>query len=191
MSSLQLGPPDDMLVQASRRGDKEAYDMLVQRYWKPVCSIVQKRLPLSFHEVQEVVQDTFAKAWQAMERYASAQGTFCSWLCTIALNLAKDRLRRVQTKEAAHEYYERAYGIEWGCEPVPVPDAGLIDAVKRMLSKLPQENLQALYEHYYGNLTHMEISRHLQLPLGTVKAQIRRGIEKLRSDPLASRLKYA
>jgi RNA polymerase sigma factor (sigma-70 family) len=89
-----MGRSDAELLEASRRGEHEAFGALVERYQGVVCAVSYSRTgdrALS----EDVAQDTFIAAWRQLDQLREA-GRLRSWLCGIARNLARKARRRTE-----------------------------------------------------------------------------------------------
>jgi RNA polymerase sigma-70 factor, ECF subfamily len=90
--SPRLGDPDWALVERAKRGDGEAFEELVRRHADPLYSVV-RRLGLPADAAEEVVQETFLRAWRGIGSFR-AESRFFTWLYRIALNETRRELRR-------------------------------------------------------------------------------------------------
>jgi RNA polymerase sigma factor (sigma-70 family) len=126
----------------------------------------------------DVTQEVFLAAWKARDRFDPERGTLAGWLVGIAKNKVLDTLRRRQVHLLGDEPEQ----------PADVTGPDLVDATAdRMLIAAALEELsprmkQVLTMAYLQDLTHDQISRQTSLPLGTVKSDIRRGLDRLRRN---------
>ena len=114
-------------------------------------------------------------AWQARHRYRPEQAELPAWLIGIARHKVIDRLRadaRLPTPVAAPpEQVGASPDIEQLADRLLVADA---------LKRLPAEQRAVLELAFFEGLSHQEVAARLDLPLGTAKSHIRRGLERLR-----------
>ena len=100
MTECAVGGPakdvDGAILRRIRSGEPEAYALLVARYQNKVFSIL-RRYARDSHKVEDLAQDTFLKAWRALDQY-SAKSPFEHWLSRIATNVARDHLRRLGSR---------------------------------------------------------------------------------------------
>jgi len=89
------------LVRAARRGDEEAFAALVRRYSPGLHRTVARMLG-DESEAWDVVQMTFLKAWQRLDRYDS-RWSVSTWLYRIATNLSIDLMRARSSRERAQQ----------------------------------------------------------------------------------------
>lgn len=134
---------------------------------------------------EDAVQDAFLALWRARGRYDPRKGALKSWLLTIVRNCAIDRLRRdragsvrvVELDTAPVAVDERADPAAIGPERLWIRDA---------LRALPDAQRDAILLAFFGGYTHTQIAERNGLPLGTVKGQLRMGLQKLAAMDRAS-----
>lgn len=134
-------------------------------------------------EAEEVIQDIFAFLWRKPESYAPDKGKFSSWLLVLTRNRSIDRFRSRKRRLDRGESDEILSGREDQNASDGAVEATVSDErshLKKAFSKLPPEQSKVLELSYFRGLNHEEISKLLDLSLGTVKSRIRLGIEKLR-----------
>jgi RNA polymerase sigma-70 factor (ECF subfamily) len=178
---------DDLtLLQATARGDKQAFALLYDRFSRPVYGLTL-RIVRSRAEAEEILQEAFWQVWKQARRFQQDLGTPFTWVVTIARRKAIDRLRansrhlqRIQEAQAT-----RATDVGEAPTGAENAEAGdTVDTVRQALALLRPEERRAIELAFFDGLTHTEIAEALDLPIGTVKARIRRGMTKLQR-PLA------
>ena len=87
---------DRSTLERIRNGDKEAFEEIVLRYQKRVFGILS-RYERDPHKVEDLAQETFLKAWRGLDQYR-AKSPFEHWISRIASNVARDHLRRIQSR---------------------------------------------------------------------------------------------
>jgi RNA polymerase sigma-70 factor (ECF subfamily) len=91
-------PTDDALVQRVRAGDESAFEHLFERHRARVARVAARFFPRR-EQIEEIVQETFVKAYFALDSYAGAHAaSFAAWLSQIAVNAAYDELRRARRR---------------------------------------------------------------------------------------------
>lgn len=91
-------PTDDALVRLVRAGDESAFERLFDRHRARVARVAARFFPRR-EAVEEIVQETFVKAYFALESYEGAHASsFPAWLTQIAVNAAYDELRRARRR---------------------------------------------------------------------------------------------
>jgi RNA polymerase sigma-70 factor (ECF subfamily) len=131
---------------------------------------------LAADAAEDVAQEAMLSLWARAAQFDPARGNASAWLFAIAANARNDRLR----KEA------RPPPADWldaGLDHAPAEaDIAGADAarVAEAVEGLPDEQKRILRLSYYRGAAHSEISRELNLPLGTVKSRLRLAINRLR-----------
>ena len=134
---------------------------------------------------EDVLQEDFMNVWNGAGGYNPAMATPMTWLINIVRNKAIDKLRVGKAERASTVALDdEAYAIadEPEREPQRLMQASLERAqVDSCMAQLIATQRQALALAYYKGLVHTEIAEALGAPLGTVKAWVRRGMDRLRS----------
>lgn len=180
--SEHSAPPEAQLVRRVAQGDRDAFAALYDLYSKPLYSL-SLRILSDAKEAEDVLQEVFLQLWEKAAVFDEAAGKPFSWVVTMTRNKAIDRIRSRQRRarlfEETTEVIENTSSV--AAEPAGV-GMGQDEAaqVRVALNALPQEQRRAIEMAFFGGLTHIEIAKALQEPLGTIKARIRRGILQLR-----------
>lgn len=143
-------------------------------------------------ESEDVLQEAFVQMWKKASTYDAARSGLFTWAVMISRNKAIDRLRsrqrRQRTVEAATAEFEVVppEGVEQADELMGQGEER--ERARDALTQLPDPQREAIHLAFFGGLTQAEISDRLGVPLGTVKARIRRGLLALRAalEPSAS-----
>lgn len=180
---------DAELVNSCRTGDLSAFEVLVRKYEKKIFNLAF-RVVGEYEDAAEVSQDAFVSAYRSLDRFRG-DSTFSTWLTTITVNLARNRLKQSRTRRLREQCSLDApiTGCE-GCSIDP-PSNG-----PSALQQLEREELRQrvrgcigalepgfrevlvlrdLEEHSYG-----EIGSMLKLAEGTVKSRLSRAREAVR-----------
>lgn len=177
-----MGPSDEELVEAFRRGELSAFDGLVARWERKIRGAVHRILG-NEEEARDVCQEAFLKAYRALDSFKS-EARFSSWLYQIALNLCRDRLRRRRGRTLVSLEELEAGGTSLATRR---PDAqALLEAgdlartVASAIALLPEEQREIVVLKEYQELTFAEIADVLGIPISTVKTRLYRGLGQLR-----------
>jgi RNA polymerase sigma-70 factor (ECF subfamily) len=171
------------LVAVAQR-DATAFRHLYEATSPKLFGFLQRILQRS-EWAEEVLQDSYVNIWNNAGKYEPALAAPMTWMTTIARNKAFDALRR---HDAAVEIdadgfaQEVAQALE-SSEPSPLAALELSEdaaALAHCLGRLEALHRQAIALAYYHDLSHGEVAAQLELPIGTVKTWIRRGLERLR-----------
>ncbi len=164
---------DVELAAHASAGDRRAFGELVRRHSSGVRGLL-RRMGASPAAADDVAQDAFLAAFESVTDYRG-EGTFAGWVKRIAARLYLRRLQR--EKRLAHLAQE----AEDEFIPPTDPDAaGRIDLDEAMKGLGEAERI-CVSMCYGAGLSHAEAADALNLPLGTVKSHVKRGLEKLRA----------
>lgn len=165
-------------IRAARGGDSEAFRKLVDRYgdrsFETALRIVRHR-----EEAEEVAQDAFVRAWQALPNFRE-EARFSTWLYRIVTRRAIDRARAVRQRG------QREIASEPDVvERVASPDAGepsgsWLRRLNRILGELDPVPAAAVTLFYLRDRSVREVAEILDLPEGTVKTHLHRSRAALR-----------
>jgi RNA polymerase sigma-70 factor, ECF subfamily len=127
---------------------------------------------------EDAVQDAFLAIWRARNRYDPNKGPLKGWLLTIVRNCAIDRLRRDRAPSVRVVELDAApVVVDEGADPAAVGPERIW--IREALLALPDAQRDAILLAFFGGYTHSQIAERNGLPLGTVKGQLRMGLQKL------------
>jgi RNA polymerase sigma-70 factor (ECF subfamily) len=160
----------------------EAFADLVKALQGPMYSGAL-RLTGSRQDAEEVTQEAFVRAYRALDRYPPEQIRelrLQPWLWTIALNLCRNLARSRQRKPTPTSLDRHPEPVSTDSTEAAALDA-VDDAWQRRLAELSlPERTGVILRHVVG-LGYSEIAAALDRPTGTVKSDVHRGIDKLRT----------
>jgi len=180
---------DRKLVASAKKGESKAFETLLKKYRKSVYYMLLKMVK-NADDAEDLTQEAFAKAFNSIEKFDSKYA-FSTWLFRIATNNTIDliRKRRVQTVsiDAPIE------GDDGSNMTIDVKDEDLNpneELLKKQRSrylhmaieKLPEKYRILVELRYFKEFSYEEIANELQIPLGTVKAQLFRARELLNQE---------
>ncbi len=165
-------------VARALEGDEWAYAQLVGKYSKALHHHISRTVHAT-REVEDLVQEAFIKAFNALGTYSSSYA-FSTWLYKIATNHAIDFLRKKRLKTLSIDKPVQGKDGELQMELPDVtyrPDRHIVesqrsDVLKAAIDKLPPKYHRVIVLRHQQEMTYEEIADTLQLPLGTVKAHI-------------------
>lgn len=186
-----LAPLVARMAQADESALAEFYDATVKKVYG-----LALRICGSPAVAEEVVADTFFQAWTASARYEPSRGRVMAWLLVMARSRAIDAYH-ARDKAMPHEAPETL--VEESDQPNTAGVDALLEsmqsnaALQATLGRLSPVQRQLIALAFYQGLSHSEIATHIGLPLGTVKAHIRRALVTLRGalgdEPKQARLR--
>lgn len=154
-------------------GERRAFGELVRRHGSAVRHLL-RRMGAQAAEADDVAQDAFLAAFERITEFRG-EGTFVGWVKRIA---ARQYLRRLQRDRRLSALATDGAGVE--VEAHSVDADGRIDLDEGLRSLSPAERL-CVSMCYGAGLSHADAADALNLPLGTVKSHVKRGLEKLRA----------
>lgn len=142
----------------------------------------------STQEAEDIVQEAFMQAYFALGRYAQQQKAVTAvrpWLYKIALNIFYGRMRKPGLPVVALDFSEEGPHVTVEEDQAQQPEAIFEKAEElrelgALLSQLPEHYRTVINLFYFAELGYQEIADLLNLPLGTVKSHLHRGIQRLR-----------
>ncbi len=164
---------DRQLVEAVLHyGEERAFRELYRRHTPRLLGFVGRFLGRTDAEAEDVAQETWLRACQALGRFRWDSG-FSTWLLGIGVNVARDAIRRdARSIELDLEDFPDPPG------PMSIPD-DRID-LERSIATLPDGYRMVLVLHDVEGMKHEDIARHLGITVGTSKSQLSRARGALR-----------
>jgi len=181
--SSSFGPDDDSaLVSFAQKGDLHAFASLVVRYQKKMLNVAF-RLVGDYDDACEVVQDVFVSAYKNIKTFRG-DAKFTTWLTTITLNLSKNRLKQMRSRQG-HEAFSLDDPIQTddGEMTMDLPSKGpsVLDRMeKRDIQTKVQDCIKALEADFrevlvlrdLQDFSYEEIGTMLKVREGTVKSRL-------------------
>ncbi len=176
---------DLALVKRVQHGDKTAFDLLVRKYQHRIAAVVS-RFVHDHGECQDVVQDSFIRAYRALANFRG-DSQFYTWLYRIAVNTAKNHLvaskRRppgsdIDAIDAEH-YLGNARLHDSDTPEHQLLRQEIEQAVTATVAELPEELRQAITLREVEGLSYEEIAQLMGCPIGTVRSRIFRAREAI------------
>lgn len=166
------------------QGDQEAVQACMDRFGSLVWSLA-RRFTANNADAEDAVQEVFIDLWSSAAKYDGNRASETTFVAMIARRRLIDRLRKTKRQPGTRDLSEAAEFEHPDGPPDLVlrDDADRATRLIRTLKPLQQRVIQlAVYEGH----THQSIADALQMPLGTVKTQLRRGLLKVREAMQAS-----
>ncbi len=175
---------DYLLVQRANNGDQKAYAELMGRYRDAIYYMLLKMVN-NASDAEDLTIEAFGKAFKNIQQY-TPNYAFSTWLFKIATNNCIDFIRK---RKASHisldhndeEHEKASMDIQ---APVMDPEETMINEQKIKMMRSVVDKLKPRYRklielRYFKELSYEEIADELELPIGTVKAQLFRARELL------------
>jgi len=170
----------DQMAAIAQRRCRSAFESLFS-YYAPRVKGFMLRLGAADAEAEELAQDVMITVWQKAGMYDRAQASVSTWIFRIARNRRIDAQRRQRRPElSAEDPILQPPEIETPDQTVSRQQLDLV--VRDRLTRLPQDQLILIQAAFYDGLSHSEIARTFNLPLGTVKSRIRLAFTRLKGE---------
>ncbi len=182
----QFSYTDEELIARFQEGDEQAYVELVNRFRNRLMSFIYRYVN-DMEQAEDIVQDALLKLYTHKHYYKNI-AKFSTWIYTIAANLAKTELRKKKSRKVTYLSQmgpeERDYEL-----PAVEPDTDEL-AQSEYIEKKIQAAIQKLPLHFrtvtilrdIQELSYEEISKIVDVPLGTVKSRINRARIQLQKE---------
>lgn len=184
-----MTPTEDReLMRRVKAGDEVALGALMERWELPVKRVIA-RIVFNAGEAEELAQETFVRLWTQREKFR-ADAEFRPWIFSIAVNLARNRLRWWRRRPSVSlEEWSETKGEGRVANGVRTEESGSrvlereerAAAVRDAVSALPLELREALVLFHYEELSQAEIATTLGCSVKTVETRVARAREKLRT----------
>ena len=170
-------------------GDADALAEIYDRFCGALFSIIIA-VTHNHSDAEEVMQKTFTKIWAKASTYDRSKGKAATWIITVAKRTALDHIRGLKRREntlsSAANDPSAATWVTNGSGSVSAGQAASLisnedsERVREAIAKLPDEQRRVIELSYFQSMSQAEISRELDVPLGTIKSRIRRAMHTLR-----------
>ena len=183
-TATQNHEDDLIIIRSVLSGDRSQFALLWQKYNKQIFANVLK-LVRSIDDADDIVQDTFLKAFNALHSY-NQTFPFPAWLYKIASNTCIDYFRRKRIRPISIENINREGGDIYDIisdKSTPI-DVNIInnetkEQLLKAVEQLPSRYKQCIQLRHFEELSYEEISIKMNLPLGTVKITLFRARKML------------
>ncbi len=168
---------DAALVENARRGDEQAFRLLVDRHRHRAYGLAL-RITRAPEEAEEAAQEAFVRAWLALGRFRG-QASFGTWLHRIVARRALDHALARRRRESRQTDVEAAAEVP-AAVAEPGRDVILARRIERLTAQLSAAQHAVVALFYREDLAVAEIAEMLEMPENTVKTHLRRARQALR-----------
>ncbi len=181
---------DTELVSLCKKGDVDAFEALVRKHQKRMLN-VSYRITGNYEDACEIVQDAFVSAYKSI-RHFEEKARFSTWLCTIVINLSRNRLKQLKIQSYREEFSRDDPVVADGSRINIEPASGEPSILERLEKKDMEQKVQGCIESLDTDFRELivlrdiqgfsydEISGMLKIPEGTVKSRLFRARDVLR-----------
>jgi RNA polymerase sigma-70 factor (ECF subfamily) len=164
-----------LLQQQSENAFSYLYDNYSAALLGIINSIVQEK-----ESANDVLQEVFVNIWKKISSYDPSKGRLFTWMLNVARNAAIDKIRSKGHRDSLkNQPFPENVDTNTG-RTIAAPDVKDV-GLKKILLSLKEEQRILIDLSYFQGYTHEEISKGLNIPLGTVKTRIRSALTQLRT----------
>lgn len=170
---------DDELLELTATGNRDAFQILMERHVKSMLTLAQK-VSGNSDDAEELVQDAFLKVWtQAPKWRRDGTAQFSTWLYRVVLNGCLDRRRRPTwtSLDEAAELADTAPGAAQHL--AQSQNRALIQAA---MGTIPERQRAALYLHYFSEISAPQAAQVLAISVPAMEALLIRGKRALKKE---------
>jgi len=178
---------ESLLIRVAADRSEEAFSDLYDRFSGKVYTLLLQILQRE-EDAQDILQEVFIQIWNKAPMYLESRGNVAAWILSIARNRAVDELRSKRYRERQMESElvvseDRPNMLSLlEADTTPESDFSLKETshhVVRALRSLSTDQRTVVDLAYFQGYTHSEISRELQMPMGSVKTKLRQAMIKM------------
>ncbi len=165
-------------MQKLAQGDEAAVRVLYERFgtlvFRNACQVLG-----NVAEAEDATQEVFVRVWRTAERFDPSRAKLVTWVLLLSRRMLIDRLRRRQVRPAGVALDETVHDIG----VTPKQDSEVREgsaAVRRRMAELPELQRDVIERVYLQGFTLREVAEQRQMPVGTVKSALSRGLARLR-----------
>lgn len=172
-----------ILIRDIARKDPASFQRFYRKYSGLLYSTVSNVLN-DHHDTEDIMQEVLVQIWQKAHLYEPGKGKPLTWVTTMARNRAIDRIRSKQRRSRLNDDFEVENRVmrqsdfgDSGSEVLEEKERNTL--LQNAVTRLSPDQKEAIELTYFGGLTQAEVAERLREPLGTIKARIRRGVNRL------------
>ena len=171
--SAELQLDDTELVDACRRGESQAMELLYHRYKRRVFGLVTRIVGSS--DSEEVVQEVFVRIYRGLGKFRG-DSQLSTWVYRLAVNAALSHVSKRKRRPECEEWVDQE-----ATEPAPMRDSALSRRLEAALESLPAGYRAVLVLHDVEGLSHEQCAEILGCRVGTSKSQLHKARARMRT----------
>ncbi len=175
--TMQSDDNDSILARIAA-GEDGSFELLIEKYGNLVWSIGKKFLYRQ-SDVEDAVQEVFIAIWKSADKFDANKAKEITFVSMIARRRFIDHLRKISKHKNLESIDENNSGHQLYKESI-LNESTDLQLIKNAIKNLDIDDQELLKLSIYQGYSHSEISKLLNLPLGTVKTRIRRNLIKLK-----------
>ena len=177
VSAMQSEDNDSILARIAD-GENGSFELLIEKYGNLVWSIGKKFLYRQ-SDLEDAVQEVFIAIWKSADKYDANKAKEITFVSMIARRRFIDHLRKISRHKNLESIDDDNSGHQLYKESL-LNESTDLQLVKNAIKSLDINDQELLNLSVYQGYSHSEISKLLNIPLGTVKTRIRRNLIKLK-----------
>lgn len=164
------------LVSMLKQRQEHAFNYLYDHYSGSLYAVIVSIVP-DRELANDLLQEVFVKIWRQIESYDNAKGRLFTWMLNVARNASIDAIRSKnyqqsqQNRELTENVYEEGGSVQMNTDKI---------GLRKIVHRLKDEYRVLVELSYFEGYTQDEISKLLQIPLGTVKTRLRTALTQLK-----------
>ena len=177
VSAMQSEDNESILARIAD-GENGSFELLIEKYGNLVWSIGKKFLYRQ-SDLEDAVQEVFIAIWKSADKYDASKAKEITFVSMIARRRFIDHLRKISKHKILESIDDDNSGHQLYKESL-LNESTDLQLVKNAIQSLDIDDQELLNLSVYQGYSHSEISKLLNIPLGTVKTRIRRNLIKLK-----------
>lgn len=167
---------EEELISLLLSKDEQGYSYLYDNYAAALYGMIV-RIVGECDEASDILQDSFVKIWRNISLYDAEKGRLFTWMLNLTRNVAIDYMRSADKKKDS-----KTHSLEPGVHIKGNETYANIDhlGLKKVLGQLRNEHRIVIEMAYFQGYTQDEISKELDIPLGTIKTRARAALMQLK-----------
>jgi RNA polymerase sigma factor (sigma-70 family) len=171
---------DESLVTLLISNNQQLFGVLYDSYSKALFGVIKKIIE-NDEVAEDLLQEVFIKIWNSRHAYESSKGRLFTWMVSIARNSCIDYLRSKQNR--FDEKMNRSDITGWEINKLSNVETQVDHiGLNKVVNRLNEDYRRLIDLVYFEGYTQEEISKKLDMPLGTVKTRVRTALNTLRKE---------
>ncbi len=163
------------VAEGERTALRRVYDLTSAKLLGVILHVVRDR-----DAAEDVLQEVYLKVWDRAGRFDRTRASPITWLCVIARNAAIDAVRKTGRRSEVSDDVLPEIEDETPNADVMLCDAEENERLQNCLEGLQADHRRCIRLAFFRGFTHTELATRLDVPLGTMKSWIRRGLSSLK-----------
>ncbi|MEE4164614.1 MAG: sigma-70 family RNA polymerase sigma factor [Desulfocapsaceae bacterium] len=169
---------DETLIKSIRDGDTDSFAVIVERYKFQIYNLMY-RYSGSVEDASEMTQDVFCRVYERLGRYRN-RSSFFAWLYTLALNHARDWVRKKNSSERNNSRFSRDYSNAEVRTPGAILEKGQrVAGLYSALDMLPEDRREMVLLRYRHERSIRELAEIFSISESAVKMRLQRALDEL------------